>query len=60
MPRKAFVADLQDALVTFQKPNVSNLKAGEEDGVIQFDYHLQNEDLVRIAILVPGMNCRDT
>ncbi len=55
MPRKAFVADLQDAVATFQNPHVSNLKAGEEDGLINFDYQLQDdEDATKITILIPG------
>ena len=54
MPRKAFVADLQDAVATFQKTHVSDLKAGAEDGLINFDYHLQSGDITKVAILVPG------
>lgn len=53
MPRKAFVADLQDALVTFKRVNVSELKAGEEDGMINFNYQTQGTETV-ITILVPG------
>ena len=56
MPRKAFVADLQDAISHFEKANVSDLKAGEEDGMITFDYHLSNGDTTAITILIPGEN----
>lgn len=38
MPRKAFVADLQEAVAKFQRFNVTDLKAGEEDGMITFEY----------------------
>lgn len=56
MPRKAFVADLQDAVATFHKPDVSNLKAGEEDGLIDFDYSSPNgQPTIKVTVLVPGM-----
>lgn len=58
MPRKAFVADLQDAISDFVKTNVSELKAGEEDGMINFNYHLADGDTTRITILVPGKCCK--
>ena len=54
MPRKAFVADLQDAIAIFQKHNVSDLRAGEEDGMIKFDYHSDDSDSTEITALVPG------
>ena len=54
MPRKAFVADLQDATKNFERINVSNLKAGEEDGMINFQYHISNETYTEITVMVPG------
>ena len=56
MPRKAFVTDLQDAVTNFEKINVSELRAGEEDGSINFDYHLSNGDTTNVTVLVPGLS----
>ena len=38
MPRKAFVADLQDAMKSFTNAKTSNIRAGEDDGQVVFDY----------------------
>lgn len=54
MPRKAFVADLQEATKKFERINVSRLKAGEEDGMINFHYHMSDEDATEITVMVPG------
>ena len=54
MPRKAFVADLQEATKTFERMNVSRLKAGEEDGMINFLYHISDGDTTEITVMVPG------
>lgn len=54
MPRKAFVADLQEATKVFDRINVSRLKAGEEDGMINFHYHISDGDATEITIMVPG------
>lgn len=54
MPRKAFVAGLQSAVASFQKPNVSDLEAGGEDGTINFKYHMGTGMTTEITILVPG------
>ena len=54
MPRKAFVADLQEATKKFERINVSHLKAGEEDGMINFHYHISDEDATEITVMVPG------
>ena len=54
MPRKAFVADLQEATKTFERMNVSRLKAGEEDGMINFLYHIGDGDTTEITVMVPG------
>ena len=54
MPRKAFVADLQDATKSFERINVSSLKAGEEDGMINFHYHMSDENYTEITVMVPG------
>lgn len=54
MPRKAFVADLTDAVTTFTRYNVSNLRAGEEDGMLNFAYHLEGGGATEVTILVPG------
>ena len=55
MPRKAFVADLQEALTTFRRVNVGKFRAGEEDGMINFDYQMNDGVATEVTILVPGM-----
>ena len=54
MPRKAFVADLTHAVTGFTRYNISNLRAGEEDGMINFTYHLEGGGATEVTILVPG------
>ncbi len=54
MPRKAFVADLQDSVDNFHKANILNLRAGEEDGLVNFDYLSQDGSTTKITILVTG------
>ena len=54
MPRKAFVADLQEAVKAFERNNISNLRPGEEDGMINFQYHMNDGVSTDITILVPG------
>lgn len=55
MPRKAFVADLQEAIRDFQCENLSGLAPGEEDGTIVFSYHLHGESQgTTIQAIVPG------
>ena len=54
MPRKAFVADLQEAVRDFKRVQVSDLQAGEEDGMIAFAYHLATGDTVEVTVMVPG------
>ena len=53
MPRKAFVADLQDAVCNFHRSNILELRAGEEDGLINFDYACQGST-TKITALVTG------
>ena len=60
MPRKAFVADLSEAVASFERNNVSNLRAGEEDGMINFDYQIHDGGATEVTVLVPGMNSVDT
>ena len=55
MPRKAFVADLSHAVTGFTRFNVSNLRAGEEDGMLNFTYHLDGGGATEVTILVPGI-----
>ena len=54
MPRKAFVADLREAIRLFERNNIIDLRAGEEDGMINFKYHMREGDATDITILVPG------
>lgn len=55
MPRKAFVADLQEATKVFERVNVSRLKAGEEDGMINFLYHVSDGHATEITVMVPDL-----
>jgi len=54
MPRKAFVANLQEAVRDFGRSNITELKAGEEDGMITFQYHVSDGCATEVTILVPG------
>ena len=54
MPRKAFVADLQEAVRLFERSNISELKSGDEDGMITFQYHHVDGVPTEITSLVPG------
>ncbi len=54
MPRKAFVADLSDAVASFTRYNVSNLRAGEEDGMLNFTYQIDGGGATEVTTLVPG------
>lgn len=60
MPRKAFVADLGEAVAGFERNNIFNLRAGEEDGMINFDYQIHNGGATEVTVLVPGMKSSDT
>ena len=60
MPRKAFVADLSEAVANFERNNVFNLRAGEEDGMINFDYQIDDGGTTEVTALIPGMNSVDT
>ncbi|KAL6715304.1 hypothetical protein ACLMJK_007569 [Lecanora helva] len=55
MPRKAFIADLQTAITSFERNNITELKAGEEDGMIKFCYHMNDDISTEITILVPDL-----
>lgn len=57
MPRKAFVTDLQGAIAVGQSLDIRNLRPGEEDGTINFDYHCNNGAPTVITVLVPGRPC---
>lgn len=55
MPRKAFIADLQEAIHEFRSECFSDLKAGEEDGTITFRYHEHNAaESTLIQAIIPG------
>lgn len=54
MPRKNYVADLQATVLTFSKPNVSEVRPGDEDGTMKFNYHLEVNKITEITMLVPG------
>lgn len=57
MPRRAFVADLQNAIDEFRSENILDLRAGDEDGTISFDY-ITNDgayEATTIQAIVPGM-----
>lgn len=54
MPRKAFVADLQEAIKVFERVNISHLRAGDEDGMINFHYHISDREATEITVIVTG------
>lgn len=54
MPRKAFVADLQEAIREFESENLSDLKAGDEDGTITFKYHGPCSQGTTVQAIIPG------
>ena len=59
MPRKAFVADLQEAAKILDIDHLSSLKAGDEDGTITFKFHTQarptaSDAGVKISAIIPG------
>lgn len=53
MPRRAFVADLQEAIREFTYQNFSELKAGDEDGTIVFQYN-DHGQRITIQAICPG------
>ena len=57
MPRKAFVADLQEAIRDFTYENFSDLRPGEEDGTIAFQYNDHGQN-VTIQAICPGTTSR--
>ena len=52
MPRKAFVADLQDATRNIVLSNVHDVRAGEDDGTFTFTYKQAGVDSSALAIYV--------
>jgi len=55
MPRKAFVADLREAVGTFERNNVTNFRVGDEDGQINFLYQQsRNGGGTEVTVLIPG------
>lgn len=61
MPRKAFVADLAEAAEILDIDHLSSLKAGDEDGTINFKFHIQrrptgSESAIAISAIIPGTN----
>ena len=59
MPRKAFIADLQEAAKSLDIDHLSSLKAGDEDGTITFKFHTQTRPTasapgVKISAIIPG------
>lgn len=61
MPRKAFVADLAEAAEILDIDHLSSLKAGDEDGTINFKFHIQkrpagSESGIAISAIIPGTN----
>ena len=54
MPRKAFIADLAEAYSSFRRNNISDIKAGEDDGQVTFTYK-NHDSSTDVVALVPGM-----
>ena len=43
MPRRQFIADLQKALGGVRPPGIHNIKAGEDDGHLEFEFAATQE-----------------
>ncbi|KAL8819797.1 MAG: hypothetical protein Q9191_007653 [Dirinaria sp. TL-2023a] len=62
MPRKAFIADLQQAVENLETEHISDLKAGDEDGTITFRFHADpnpsssSSEGVKISAIVPDVS----
>ena len=59
MPRKAFIADLQETAEILDIDHLSSLRAGDEDGIITFKFHSLTRPTelapgVKISAIVPG------
>ena len=50
MPRKAFIADLKEISDSGSVSNIANVRAGDEDGTLDFEY----ADAVTIRAIIPG------
>ena len=50
MPRKAFVADLQELAKVSSIPDITNVRAGDEDGTLDFEY----AGAATIRAIIPG------
>ena len=52
MPRKAFVADLQEAIRNRVSSRISELQTGDEDGSFTFTYTMVGGDAQEVTIHV--------
>ena len=50
MPRRAFVADLQELANISSIPNITDVRAGDEDGTLDFEY----ARAATIRAIIPG------
>ena len=60
MPRKAFVADLNEALESVGGKNFSDLRQGDDDGTFTFKHKLPGGDSPEVTVqaLIPGTKAR--
>ena len=60
MPRKAFVADLSEAIKTSREKHVYDLKQGDDDGTFTFKHRVHGGDSPEVTVqaLVPGTKAR--
>jgi ubiquitin-conjugating enzyme E2 Q len=57
MPRKQFIADLQKALSGVRPPGIQNIKAGEEDGQLEFEFVASNQEgTTHITAMIPDVS----
>jgi len=56
MPRKAFVADLQEAQELVLSEHKLNLRAGDDDGTFTFTYKPPGNNATQVTVhaLIPG------
>lgn len=60
MPRKAFVADLNEAIKTPNGNHVYDLKQGDDDGTFTFKHKVLGGDSPEVTVqaLIPGMKAQ--
>jgi len=57
MPRRQFIADLQKALSGVRPPGIHNIKAGEDDGQLEFEFVASGQEgTTHITAMIPDVS----